>query len=489
MEQRYAILIAVEQYEDAEAFTPILYANKDALSLKQALLQVGYAEENICLLQNEEARFNTLLPAIENTLKKITPEDSLFFFYAGHSGHGLDRNWLCCRDTDAKLPEGTALPFDELKEALIRLEAASVNIFLDICHGDTAMDPWQGEMGEIDAKEHPNRNLFVSSRVTERSYCDHERKHSVWAWYLLEALVGNAPDICSAQKICARSLGRYLKTRVAARAKKYTVGKCSQVPTYTGSAGAIIADLSSIFGRKKKQRKSGKIRFEQTVIMLQEEGSIRHLPGFGDTPKAKIPKVVHQRHSQWVQQISKSMIEDELNNIAIELSEGLKYKRKDITTPVIEHGIGQLSTAHFDYTISVTQSSRQPDQYLMTRILENFKDSRILENRAFNKILSNHFNELVFHLDQPINVKSVIDRIEETVDEETIQLDYDRRDLSKCSIRMTGMDGCIILHEEKLRFIAGEKTSPAALAVSLKQTYDKLCYHCLPEIGLYANAS
>lgn len=223
--------------------------------------------------------------------------------------------------------------------------------------------------------------------------------------------------------------------------------------------------------------------------MLQEEGSIRHLPGFGDTPKSKIPKVIHQRHSLWVQQISKSLIEDELNDIAIQLSEGLKYKRKDITTPVIEHGIGQLSTCHFDYTISVTQSSTQADQYMMTRILENFKDSRILENRTFNKILSNHFNELIFHLDQPVNVKSIIDRIEEIGDEENILLEYDRRDLSRCNIQVHGLDGRIMLHEKQLHFIASQKTSPAALAVSLKQTYDKLCYHCLPEIGLYATAS
>ena len=192
--------------------------------------------------------------------------------------------------------------------------------------------------------------------------------------------------------------------------------------------------------------------------------------------------MIHQRQNQWVQQISKSMIEDELNDMAIQLSEGLNYKRKDMVTPVIEHGVGQLSTAHFDYTITVAQSSRQADQYIMTRVLENFKDSRILENRAFNKILSNHFNELVFHLDQPVNVKSIIDRIEEMGDEDNIVLEYDRRDLTKCNIQVNGLDGCITLHEKQLHFISSQKTSPAALAVSLKQTYDKLLhYYCLPE--------
>lgn len=489
MEQKYALIIAAEQYDDQEAFTPILYANKDAFALKQALLQVGYTEENILLLQENGSKLTTLLPAVEDLLKKLQQEDTLLFYYTGHGGHAMDRNWLCCSDTDSRRPEGTAIPFNELKDTLLQCKASTVNIFLDICHGDTGIGPWEGELGEIDPKEYPNRNIFISSQVGERSYYDHERKHSVWAWYLLEALLGNAPEAYTGQKLCSRSLSKYLRTRVSARAKKYTVGKFSQKPVHTGSPATIIADLSSIFGKKKKQRKSGKIRFEQTVIMLQEEGSIRHLPGFGDTPKSKIPKVIHQRHSQWVQQISKSLIEDELNDIAIQLSEGLKYKRKDITTPVIEHGIGQLSTAHFDYTISVTQSSNQPDQYLMTRILENFKDSRILENRIFNKILNTHFNELVFYLDQPVNVKSIIDRIEEIGDEENIQLDYDRRDLSRCNIQVHGLDGRITLHEKKLHFLTSEKTSPAALAVSLKQTYDKLCYHCLPEIGLYANAS
>lgn len=487
MEQKFALIIAAEQYDNAASFSLILYANKDTLALKQALLQLGYAEENIFLLQDEKVKFNNLLPEVEEALKKPGEEDSLLVYYVGHGGHAMDRNWLCCSDTDASCPEGTALPFEELREALMKCKAAVVNIFLDICHGDTALSPWEGEIAEIDVKQYPNRNIFVSSYSAERSYYDHERKHSVWAWYLLEAFLGNAPEAYNTQKLLSKSLSKYLRTRVTARAKKYTVGKFSQRPTHTGSPATLIADLAPIFGRKKKQRKSGKIRFEQTVIMLQEEGSIRHLPGFGDTPKSKIPKVIHQRHSQWVKQISKSLIEDELNYIAIELSEGLKYKRKDITTPVIEEGIGQLSTAHFDYTISVEQSSRQADQYMMTRILENFKDSKILENRTFNKILNNHFNELVFHLDQPVNVKSIIDRIEEMGDEENILLEYDRRDLSRCSIQVKGFDGNITLHEKKLHFFSSQKTSPAALAVSLKQTYDKLCYHCLPEIGLYAN--
>lgn len=487
MEQKYALIIAVEQYDHAETLTPILYANKDALAIKQALTQVGYAEENIVLLQDGDTKFNKILPVMEEILKKLKEEDTLLFYYTGHGIHAADRNWLCCSDTDLRSPEGMALPFNELKNALTGCCATVVNIFLDLWHGDMAAYTWQGELEEIDPKDHPNRNIFASSRASERSYYDHERKHSVWAWYLLETLLGNAPDAYSTQKLYARTLNKYLRTRVSARAKKYTVGKFSQQPTHTGSPATIIADLSLIFGRKKKQRKSGKIRFEQTVIMLQEEGSIRHLPGFGETPKSKIPKIIHQRHCQWVQHISKSLIEDELNDIAIQLSEGLKYKRKDMLTPVIDKGIGQLSTAHFDYTISVIQSTRQPDQYMMTRILENFKDSKILENRAFNKILSNHFNELVFHLDQPVDVKSIIDRIEEMGDEETIQLDYDRRDLSKCNIQVSGLEGSITLHEKQLHFISSQKTSPAALAVSLKQTYDKLCYHCLPEIGLYAN--
>ena len=253
MEQKYALIIAVEQYDDTGSFTPILYANKDTLAIKQALLQLGYAEENILLLQDEEAKFNAMLPVIEDVLKKLQPEDSLLFYYTGHGGYAMDRHWLCCGDTDAQTPEGTALPFEELKEALMKCNAASVNIFLDICHGDIALPAWQSEIEEIDIKTYPNRNIFVSSRVNERSYSDHERKHSVWAWYLLEALLGNALDAYTAQKLSAKSMSKYLRTRISARAKKYTVGKFSQLPTFTGSPATTIADLSLILLWKKEE--------------------------------------------------------------------------------------------------------------------------------------------------------------------------------------------------------------------------------------------
>ena len=80
--QYYAMLIAVEEYEDP-SITQLSEPMKDATILKEILeTKYTFEKENISVLKNPT--FEGLHIAFEELNKKIKPTDLLLIFYAGH---------------------------------------------------------------------------------------------------------------------------------------------------------------------------------------------------------------------------------------------------------------------------------------------------------------------------------------------------------------------------------------------------------------------
>ncbi len=193
-----------------------------------------------------------------------------------------------------------------------------------------------------------------------------------------------------------------------------TTEKKNQTPVKFGKETAekfIVADLSKLFEEREIKANAAEIKFEKATILTSEEDWVRNLPGFA--PDHKAPKQADSYHENWIKKIASELIKEELNEIAKTLQVKLKYKRKDIQKPIVDDGAGQLSTVDFDYVVRVTQSQAKPDKYILTRSIENFKNSDILNDEEFNKIFSDTFDELEFRLKKKLNVADVIDKIEE----------------------------------------------------------------------------
>ena len=57
----------------------------------------------------------------------------------------------------------------------------------------------------------------------------------------------------------------------------------------------------------------------------------------------------------------------------------LKFKRKQILNTTVDEGIGEIVTTEFDYLVAISQSEDDPEVYILTRSLENFKNSQIFD--------------------------------------------------------------------------------------------------------------
>jgi WD40 repeat protein len=98
----YALLIGVDQYTDKNINT-LVNPVKDAKQIKEVLISnYTFNENNVTFLKNP-GRVE-LLGAFEKMRKKITPNDNLLIFYAGHG------YW------DAEISQGYWLPSDAYKD-------------------------------------------------------------------------------------------------------------------------------------------------------------------------------------------------------------------------------------------------------------------------------------------------------------------------------------------------------------------------------------
>lgn len=98
--QKYAIVIGICDYPGLT--NDICVSDGDAQNMHDALFsKYGYAEENVYLLRDTEATYNSIADAVNAVKLKVQPNDEVVFFFSGHGTTGR------VNDGDAeKLDEG-----------------------------------------------------------------------------------------------------------------------------------------------------------------------------------------------------------------------------------------------------------------------------------------------------------------------------------------------------------------------------------------------
>jgi hypothetical protein len=483
MENYIGLIVAVENYHDKTNLNKVLFAKNDADEFIESLVNLGCDKDKLYYLPDSLATKTTIDEKIKEISQYASPTDTIIFYYAGHGFYHNGKNLISCVDTSLKSLETTTVNVNSILATLDKSKSNKVIAFLDCCHSGIEFSECErspvSNFSTDDLKYEYNNaehlTVFASCKSDERSQADTERKHGVWSYFLIQALSGKAIEIYDGGILFSDKLQKYLADNTFQRVKKITPEKKNQTPIKFGKETTekfIVADLSKIFAEKEIKKSAEEIRFERVTILTIEDGWVKNLPGFKSNHKA--PKEISSYHDNWIKTISKELIEEELNEIAQELKKQLKYKRKDIEEPIIDDGAGQLSTIDFDYVITVNQSQESADAYVITRSIENFKNSDILNNPEFNELFNNEFDELELLLNKKLNVENVIDKIEDIDNEEFISVRYDRTDTSNCSIKIKGFDGRIIITETSFKIQLNKKSSPQKLIISCQGAYQKL---------------
>ena len=483
MENYIGLIIAVEKYHDSKNINTVLFAKNDAKEFIESLVSLGCDREKLKYLPDNLATQTTINEKIREISQYASSTDTIIFYYAGHGFYQNGKNLISCVDTSLKSLEKTTIEINSILSAFEKSKSKKVIAFLDCCHSGINFSSSERSpvvnfstdelKYEYNHAEH--LTVFASCKSDERSQADAEREHGVWSYFLIQALSGKVKEIYDANILFSDKLQKFLADNTFQRVKKITPEKKNQTPVKFGKETTekfIVADLSKILVEKEIKKSAEEIRFENASILTTEEDWVKNLPGFKSNHKP--PKEISNYHDSWIKSISQELIEDELNEIAEKLKSKLKYKRKDIEEPLIEDGSGQLLTVDFDYVISINQSQERADTYIITRSIENFKNSDILNNPEFNELFKGTFDELKLFLNKKINVDDIIDKIEEIDNEEAISVKYDRTDTSNCTVRIKDFEGKIIIMKNAFIIQSFKKESPQKLITSCRKVYQIL---------------
>lgn len=238
----FALVIGIEKYQKLPAAQ---FAERDAATMRQYLLRLGYPERSIIHLIGENATRSSLSSYLDEWLPKNVNADSTVFVY--FSGHGAPAEetkqaYLVPWDADVKFLQSSAYPLKSLYAALNRLKAKRKIVVLDACFSGTGGRSVLAEgTRPLVTKVAADADLggvvlFAAAGADEVTGTLNEEGHGIFTYYFLKGLAGKAKGPSGA--VTADGLYRYLKPLVQDAAHRQNR---EQTPMMAGPAtGEIV---------------------------------------------------------------------------------------------------------------------------------------------------------------------------------------------------------------------------------------------------------
>jgi serine/threonine-protein kinase len=183
----YAVVIGESQYQK---FGPLPTAVNDARAVKQLLEQ----KYGFTVTPLEDATGQQILDALRATGKKMTPNDNLLIFYAGHGELLNDKGWW--KPVDADFEQTNWISPALIKDALIDVPSKRTLIIADSCYSGAIA---HGTLTPAEDSESKKSRLVLSSGGTAPVIDSADGQHSLFTRALLDILAAPRSDVTDVQ--------------------------------------------------------------------------------------------------------------------------------------------------------------------------------------------------------------------------------------------------------------------------------------------------
>lgn len=192
----YAIVIGIEQYR--QKLPPADYASRDArLVSKYLTSSLGFPEENVITLTDDQAALGDFVKYFEKWLKNNVEKSSTVFIY--YSGHGAPNPktgdaYLVPYDGDPTFIDETGYSLKRMYDVLAKLPATEVVVALDSCFsgagGRSVIAKGARPLVMNLKTESVSRNMSVlaASSGDEISMSYDEKGHGLFTYFLLKGI-------------------------------------------------------------------------------------------------------------------------------------------------------------------------------------------------------------------------------------------------------------------------------------------------------------
>ena len=243
-----ALVIGNRDYEHRDV-PSVDYAIRDAQTIRQYLIQtLGYPSANIIYLEN--AGLSHLRTAVLQLANQVeTDVSDVFVYYSGHGAPSVEteKGYLLPVDCNPDFVETGGYSLDEFYEVLSNLPSRHTYAVIDACFsGRSAGGTLLGESSpvyiQVDSSAFRNSNvtLLTSSSGKQISSWYPEKSHSLFTYYFLRALHGDA-DLNGNQQLTFDEIREYIESNVPAVARR--LHNREQTPQFfTKDKGRILVE-------------------------------------------------------------------------------------------------------------------------------------------------------------------------------------------------------------------------------------------------------
>jgi hypothetical protein len=224
----YAIVIGIESYR--QKLPRVDFAAGDARLMREYLSRaMGYPEENIITLLNENATNVDLAKYLEQWLaNNVEKGDSVFIYYSGHGAPNPKTGdaYLVPYDGDPSFIDKTGYPLNRMYEALGKLPAKEIIVALDSCFSGAGGRSVIAE-GSRPLVMNLEKSLTISKNMTvlaaasgdQISSTYKEKGHGLFTYFLLKG-IKNEDVVKQDGSIAIHDLFTYVKPQVERIARK-----------------------------------------------------------------------------------------------------------------------------------------------------------------------------------------------------------------------------------------------------------------------------
>lgn len=251
--QSFAVLIGESDYRDPKL--PKLATPTNDVTQLAGLLKSRYGFITTVLIDKSRA---DILRELDDLSQKLTENDTLVIYYAGHGGmekvrNGADRGYWLPVDAEFGRSAGE-ISNQEITYQVARMAARKVLIIADSCYSGLLTQTVTRAQRPVAADENTNdyligmahkqsRNVLTSGRLEPVLDGGGKGNHSVFASALLEVLRANN-DVITSEEIYSRVVTRVMSTATSALLKDEDLPDPQQ-PTYSAleNGGHVYGDF------------------------------------------------------------------------------------------------------------------------------------------------------------------------------------------------------------------------------------------------------
>ena len=260
--KKSAIIIGISDYKNLPAtsqkpgdLVDLKYAHQDANAFRNFIRtsELSGGDWDIRYFVNEEATEKNIDNAITGILSNALSQDLIYIFFSGHGrGHPLREKdvYLLTWDFEPDYYR-SGYSYKDLLDLIADSKAKHIIAFIDACRSGTIGFGGKGKskgnfdqdaFGEALKLIPENRVVFSSGRGTQLSYEDPDLQRSVFTYYLLKGLNGEAEEYQNSQFVDLGELAAYVQNKVYEHTKN-SDQMSPQIPRLWEASGVTYDDF------------------------------------------------------------------------------------------------------------------------------------------------------------------------------------------------------------------------------------------------------